>query len=214
MIPQISDYKNYSLKILIITAIAFILQQIIPYFESIFILNSSYILSRPWMFLTSMFLHGSLMHIFFNMFALMIFGPMIEQRIGSRRFLFVYIIGGIFANIIGVFFYPQSLGASGAIMAMLGTLVILMPHLRVFIYGLVPIPLWMAGIAWFLLDLFGSFSGTRGIGHIVHIVGLLFGLIFGLYLRNKTQKISFKNIKPGKSMNKSNNVDEWIRRNS
>jgi len=212
MIPQNYDNRNYSLKILIITAIAFILQQIIPYFESIFILNSSYILSRPWMFLTAIFLHGSLIHIFFNMFALLIFGPLIEDRIGSRRFLFVYIIGGLIANIVGVFFYPQALGASGAIMAMLGTLVILMPHLRVFIYGLIPIPLWMAGILWFLLDLFGSFSGTRGIGHIVHIAGLLFGLIFGLYLRNKTQKISFKNIKNRKDLNKSN-VDEWIRRN-
>jgi uncharacterized protein len=179
---------NYWFYIIIFTVFVFILQLIFRnWFTELFFLDSENFARKPWMIFTAMFLHdtGGFWHIFFNMFALLIFGPLIEQKIGSKRFLFLYLIGGIIGNIIGLFFYPFALGASGAIMAMLGTLIILMPNLIVLIWGILPLPLWAAGILWFLLDIFTTLNPSSNIGGIVHIAGMSFGLLFGLYLRSQ-----------------------------
>lgn len=201
--------KNYALKILGITVVAFILQNIIPGFTEAFFLKSADVLVRPWMFVSAIFMHSGITHLFYNMFALLIFGPVVEQSVGSRKFLLLYITGGVFGNLIGIFFYPQALGASGSIMTILGCLIVLMPHLRVYIYGLIPMPLWLLGILWFGLDFFGSFTASN-VGHLVHIAGLFFGLGFGLYVRKYMQKKKLLS-KPQKS---SNDIDDWIRRNS
>ena len=209
--------KNFALKILGITIVVFILQNFIPGFTELFVLNQANIFTHPWMFFTAIFLHGSIAHLFFNMIALLIFGPMLEQQIGGKNFLLVYLIGGIVGNVIGIFFYPQALGASGAIMAMFGTLVVLMPRLTVLIYGIIPMPLWAMAVLWFLLDFFGSFTASS-IGHIVHIAGLIYGLAFGFYLKRKIRSIpkkgSFFGRRTSRGNGSDNSVDEWIRRNS
>src|SRR3989344_8244692 len=93
-----SRYHNFALIIMIITVICFILQISIPGFTEWFYLTSTDAFVRPWMFLTAMFMHspGGIWHIFFNMFGLLMFGPILEQRIGSNKFLFLYLVGGIF----------------------------------------------------------------------------------------------------------------------
>lgn len=196
---------NYWLYIVIITVIFFILQLISQYyfqdkFTELFMIDSPNFFHKPWMIVTAIFLHAGLWHIFFNMFALLIFGPLCEQKIGSKKFLFLYLAGGIFANIVGLFFYNYALGASGAIMAMLGALIILMPRLVVLIWGIIPLPLWAAGILWFILDLFTTMDATSNIGGAVHIAGMTFGLLFGLYIKHQYGVIN-KIIKQKKHLN-------------
>tara|TARA_Y100000310_G_C20662180_1_gene805386 strand:+ start:1357 stop:1986 length:630 start_codon:yes stop_codon:yes gene_type:complete len=146
---------------------------------------------RPWILVTSMFVHGSPNHILFNMYALFLFGPFLERRIGPSRFLILYFGSGILASLLSSYFYPRALGASGAIMGILGALIILLPHLRLLFFFVIPMPLWVAGIVWALIDAFGIFVPS-GVGNIAHLVGLGSGLLFGLYFKRIKREFTAK----------------------
>ncbi|MBI2652993.1 rhomboid family intramembrane serine protease [Candidatus Woesearchaeota archaeon] len=177
-------------------------------FTNSFMLISSDIFSRPWILLTSMFLHGGVNHILFNMYALFIFGPMLEQRIGAKRFLLVYILSGVIAAFFSSFFYKFALGASGAIMGMIGALIILMPDLGLLLFFVIPMPLWVAGIIYALMDLFGIFFPS-GVGNIAHLVGMGIGLIYGLYLKKEKRK--FDRRFSSKKHLESDDIEDYLR---
>ncbi len=174
--------KFYSIYLAIICIIFFILQSIFPGFTQALVLNQQ---SFPeiWRFLTSIFLHGSLEHLVLNMFALILFGLILEKLIGSRKFLLVFFVSGILANIVAVNFYDSSLGASGAIFGILGTLTVIKPLMAIFVYG-IPMPMFLASIIWAVIDILGVFY-PQGVGNIAHLSGLAFGLLIGLYLSLK-----------------------------
>lgn len=84
-------------------------------------INESIIAGEYWRFLTPMFLHGSLLHIGFNMYALIVIGAGLEKRFGHFRFLLLYCLGAVGGNVFSFLFSPaQSLGASTAIFGLLG----------------------------------------------------------------------------------------------
>jgi uncharacterized protein len=175
--------ENYAMKIVGICVLAFIIQLIFPIFEDTFLLTSSEVFSQPWTLVTSMFLHGDFMHLFYNMFALGLFGLILEKIIGGKKFLIVYFVGGIVASISVTFFYNAALGASGGVMAILGCLAVLRPKMRVFI-GMIPMPMFVAALVWIGGDVIGLFAPS-GIANAAHLGGMFFGLVAGLYLRNK-----------------------------
>ena len=82
-------------------------------------------LEQPWRLVTAMFLHGSLLHIGFNMWVLMDMGPMVEERYGSARFLFIYVVTGAFGFVASSMFGRASVGASGALLGLVGVLLAL-----------------------------------------------------------------------------------------
>ena len=125
------------------------------------------------------------------MYTLLIFGPLLEQRIGVKRFLLVYLASGIVAGILSSFFYQRALGASAAIMGMIGVLIILMPGLRLLLFFVVPMPLWLVGILYAMLDIFGIFYPS-GVGNIAHLTGMAIGLAYGLYLKKEKRKFDRK----------------------
>ena len=178
--------KYYSLKICGIIIITFILQIILSNFTERFILNSAS-WSEPWRFITSIFLHGGVVHLLYNLLALLIFGLILEKFIGSFRFLIVFLISGILANLISVNFYSSSLGASGAIFGVIGALIILRPTMPVWAFGL-PMPIFIAGILWSAGDLLGAYGFLTGnpmgnTGNIAHLSGMFFGFILGFLFR-------------------------------
>jgi len=135
-----------------------------------------------WRFITAVFLHGNLLHLFFNLFALALFGSILEKLIGGSRFLVVFFVSGILANLISVNFYSVSLGASGAIFGVIGALIVIRPLLFVWAFG-APMPIFLAGIFWVLLDILGTYGFFIGhpldnTGNIAHLSGMFFGLIF------------------------------------
>jgi len=79
-------------------------------------------LRQPWRFVTAIFLHGSLLHILFNMWVLMDIGPHIEELYGSARYLFIYVAAGIGGYVLSSFFGHFSVGASGALLGLIGVL--------------------------------------------------------------------------------------------
>lgn len=150
---------------------------------------------NPVTFITSMFLHGGLMHIGSNMWYLWIFGDNVEGRLGHIRFLLFYLAAGLVATFAQL---PQLagtdiplLGASGAIAGVLGMYLAFFPHHRV--DALVPdffgfwrmmtIPASLVLGFWFILQIFsgvGSIGATGGgVAWFAHIGGFVFGWIIG-----------------------------------
>jgi hypothetical protein len=143
--------------------------------------------SRPWTFITSIFLHADFTHIFFNMFALFMFGPYLEGITDKKTYLAIFFISGIIGNIGYMITAPDSstpgLGASGAIYGILGSLAVLRPRMLVFIGG-IPMPMIFAAFFWAMIEFFGLFT-PGDIAHGAHLGGLFFGILYGFLIRSR-----------------------------
>jgi len=175
-----SKLKFYSLWLCLICVIIFILQLLIPGFTELFVLNQASWF-QPWRFVTAIFLHASVAHIAYNLFALALFGIILEKLIGSNKFLLVFFASGIIANLIAVNFYSSSLGASGAIYGILGCLAIIKPLMMIWAFGF-PMPMFIAAILWVGAGVLGVFMPSN-VGDIAHLSGIGIGFIIGLVLR-------------------------------
>jgi len=204
--------RSVVIPIVLINILVFVLQMVFGNsFTASISLMGGQVFSRPWTILTHMFAHANLTHIFFNMYALFLFGPLLEQKIGQTRFLITYFGAGIIAGVLASLFLPAgqiALGASGAIMGILGAVIILIPNLRLLFFFLIPMPLWIAGIIWAAIDIFGLFAFS-GIGNIAHLVGLGIGLLYGLTLREKRKKFTKKFSK--KNYLNQEDIDEYFK---
>jgi membrane associated rhomboid family serine protease len=147
--------------------------------------------------ITSMFMHGSLIHLGGNMLFLWIFGDNIEDRLGHVRYLLFYLLCGVIASLAHVFttyafaineasLLVPSLGASGAISGVLGGYILLHPSRRVgvILFNLITrVPAWVAIGMWFVFQLISGLgvlgSGTQqgGVAYAAHIGGFIAGLV-------------------------------------
>jgi membrane associated rhomboid family serine protease len=158
-------------------------------------------INRPWSPLTATISHdvGNVGHILFNGFTLYFFGPLIERSLGVRRYLTFFAIAGIVSSILQAMIVPSpALGASGAIMGLIAIAIILAPKSQIFFFPFpTPIPLWVAGIIFALLDLMGAFTGGTGIGNVAHLGGMAIGLLYGLWLRRRIVQPKQGYVAPG-----------------
>lgn len=141
---------------------------------------------KPYQLVTHMFMHGGESHILFNMMSLFFLGPMVEQNLGSKRFLIFYLLSGFAAMILHlglayVGFIPPSpiVGASGAIMGVFIAFALLYPDVKLMLI-FPPIPVkakYLMGVL-VLVDLFSGVSGySTGIAHFAHLGGAIMGFI-------------------------------------
>jgi len=143
----------------------------------------------PWQLLTYALLHGGIGHLFFNMFALYMFGLPIEQAWGSKRFLIFYLVCVIGAGLVQLLtaavtggVYP-TIGASGGVFGLLLAFGMMYPNQRIMLL-IPPIPIRAKYfvIGYGLLTLFfGVTGGMSGVAHFAHLGGMLFGLAMILY---------------------------------
>lgn len=158
---------------------------------SLFVLRPTHV-GYVWTWVTSIFAHGGFTHIAFNSIALYFFGPVVEQRLNSKRFAALFIVSGAIAGLaqIGTSFLLAEplagvVGASGAILAIMGVLTVLNPNLKVYLYFIIPMPLWVLtfGFAAFSLvsgfGVFGAGGLGDGVAHFAHLGGFLVGLAYG-----------------------------------
>src|SRR3989338_6163536 len=127
--------------------IIFILQKLMPGFTDLFILDSRLVIPKVWTLFTAIFLHSGIVHILYNLFALALFGSVLEHIIGSKKFLVLFFVSGLVASLAGLPFYTRVLGASGAIFGILGMLGILRPKMTVWVYS-IPMPMILALFVW------------------------------------------------------------------
>lgn len=139
-----------------------------------------------WQPLTYMFMHGSFDHLFFNMFTLWMFGATLENYWGTRRFLFYYLVCGIGAGLLNLLVpgLHVSVGASGAVYALLLAFGMMFPNEYIYLYFLVPIKTKWFIIGMIAIELFeGVFRSYDGVAHFAHLGGMLIGFLLILYWR-------------------------------
>lgn len=150
-------------------------------------------LYHSYQFITYMFLHGSIEHIFFNMFALWMFGRSLEYELGSKRFLTYYLVCGIGAALIQMAtvwftgeYYVQLIGASGAVMGLLLAFGVLHPN-AVIMLLIPPIPMkakWFV-IIYGVIELLLGWRGGGNVAHFAHVGGMLWGLLLLYWWRRR-----------------------------
>lgn len=131
---------------------------------------------------TYMFLHGGFWHLLMNMFALWMFGSTLEAVWGSQRFYFYYFLTGIGAGLCNVLLTPMSpipiIGASGAVYGILAAYALYFPNNPIYIWGILPIKAKWLVLIYGAMAFFGSFNSGSGIAHIVHLGGMVIGVIY------------------------------------
>lgn len=165
---------------------------------------------RIYQFVTYMFMHANFGHLFFNMFALWMFGNTLENIWGSQRFLLFYMVCGIGAGlcqeavqyiqyatqlanyatvntgsqIITMSAYlnmMNTVGASGAVYGLLLAFGMMFPDSRIYLYFLFPIKAKWFVIGYAVIELITGLTGVDNVAHFAHLGGMLFGLILILY---------------------------------
>lgn len=200
---------NYTLGIIAFTVLSYLLQMSLGqgYFD-FFVLNPeiSQLIQRPWSLLSVMILHGGAFHLFANMITFYFFGTPLERVIGGKEMLKIYLISGLVASIAYVGFYnlligihgtPQTaglaVGASGAVVAMVGIIAMLYPDAEVLLYFIIPMKIKTAVYAFGALETFNLLAKLGGvqlpiIGNFAssaHLAGLAIGLWYGRRLQKK-----------------------------
>lgn len=198
-----APFYNITLILLALNVVFFIVMLILQYnnpsaLEEVAI-QPSYILQgqKLWTIVTSMFMHGSLAHLFVNMISLLFIGSFLERLIGSKRFIFIYILSGIIASLAFVFLalaFGENLlipavGASGAIFGLGGVLAVLTPKLPIYIMFIpIAMPMWLGIVLLLVVMWIVSAAVGLPIGNTAHLGGFLAGLIYGFYLRFKHKR--------------------------
>ncbi|MDE5637949.1 MAG: rhomboid family intramembrane serine protease [Alistipes sp.] len=182
-------------NLIIANCIIFLAIRLLPLFNSLMAqYGCLYWFGSPmfhsWQFVTYMFLHASMSHLFFNMFALWMFGRTLEYELGSRRFLLYYVICGVGAALVqmGVVWLTgeygiQLLGASGAVMGLLLAFGVMHPN-NIIMLLIPPIPMkakWFV-VGYAVLELFQGWGGYNpGVAHFAHVGGMLWGWLLLTY---------------------------------
>src|ERR1039458_8825902 len=118
----------------------FFVQQTMPGVTESMMFVPSLAFVRPWTVVTYMFLHGGFWHIALNMLGLYFFGPRVEQRLGSDRFLWLYFLSGISGAVLSYFLVPSALiGASAAVYGVVLAFARFWPTDKIYIYGIIPL---------------------------------------------------------------------------
>ena len=155
-------------------------------------LNPSDLIQQPWTLFTYMFLHGSIYHLIFNLITLYFFATFIIALVGETAFLMTYFAGGVVGGLLFILFsyiplpyfmqthYYTVIGASGAIFALGGLLMVMRPNARILMFFVIPMPLWVGILVGFLLVTFNP-----GVAWQAHLGGLIYGALVGWYYRRR-----------------------------
>lgn len=160
--------------------------------------------------LTSMFMHAGWMHLIGNMLYLLIFGDNVEDRLGHWGYLLFYLVGGFVAAFAHTLVNPGSqiptVGASGAISAVLGAYLIFYPQSRVYTFvplgfflRLTILPASLVLILWFLLQLLSGVatigaSDMGGTAFWAHIGGFVFGVLLALIVKQRGEPVATERV--------------------
>lgn len=154
---------------------------------------------RYWVLLTSVFSHSMFLHIFFNMYVLWGFGPVVEQVLGTRKFFIFYFVAGIFSSLCHalvsnyILHEPNqmALGASGAIAGVIILFSLLFPRQKILLMGILPLPAMVGAVAFIALDIWGLVAQADGgglpIGHGAHLGGAFIGIFYFIFNRRRFQ---------------------------
>ena len=178
--------------LIIINVLVFILSVFNDSILPMFAVNRELIVNfgQYYRLITGMFLHGSILHLLFNMYALYIIGMQLESFLGKAKYLIVYLLSGIGASMLSIFFSNSfSIGASGAIFGLMGALLYFGYHYRVYLDSVVKSQI----IPLIVLNLILGFT-LSGIDNWAHIGGLVSGILATMAVGVKYKSTKFEMI--------------------
>lgn len=185
-------------RIIILNALVFFMWMIMDtqfMIDNFLVSTDALLEGRIWTLLTSVFSHNLPFHLLINMLVFYSFGRVIEDILGPKRFLSLYLMAGIAGSLSHCLTSSlllsnsnlPALGASGAISGILVVFSFMFPKQLIFIFGLIPIPAMLGTIIFVGLDLVGLFTQAAGssvpIGHGAHLGGALAGFIYFRFLK-------------------------------
>ena len=168
-------------RLLLANVVVYLLTSFNPGLRTDFAFIPVLALFRPWTLVTYAFLHANLAHIFFNMLMLFFFGPRLEERLGSRTFIWFYILCGFGGALLFFAFSPTAavVGASGAVYGVVLGFARYWPREEIYIWGVLPIQARMLALFMVASSLFAGVAGAQdGIAHSAHLGGLATGWLF------------------------------------
>jgi membrane associated rhomboid family serine protease len=177
-------------QLLIINVVMFILAYLnMPFIESLVLFPIKSENFEIYQFVSYMFLHGSISHILFNMIGLVVFGPNIEGKFGTSRFIKMYLTMGIISGLSSIIFINNPvLGASGAVWGVMMLFALFNPNELLYLYFVIPVRAKFIITSFFLIELYLSIFGSDdSISHVAHIAGAIVGILF--YLLKRSNKI-------------------------
>ena len=169
-----------------VNILLFIATSIRPEAANSLAVSRSTITSQPWTIVSAMFTHANIFHIVFNMLALYFYGMYVLALVGEARFFIVYFLGGIIGNALFLLLsgpYAAAVGASGAVFALGGLLVVLVPRMKVMIF---PIPVQID--LWIAIIIFAVISLSPGVAWQAHFGGLATGLAAGYLFKMQARR--------------------------
>jgi membrane associated rhomboid family serine protease len=195
-------------RLLIANVGVFFLQQTLPAVTYLGFYVPSEIITRPWTVITYMFLHGGVMHILFNMIGLYFFGPRVEQRLGSDRFVQLYFASGITGALLSSILAPNAalVGASAAIFGIMFAYASFWPRDQVLIWGILPVEVRWLVVGSTVLALWSGLQGSRGgVADFAHLGGYVGAFIFLRLLNRGNQQFKAKAAAPPPQYSKLRN---------
>jgi len=174
-------------RLLIANIGVFVLLGLIPQVQGYLALVPRVVMYTPWTPFTYMFVHAGFMHILFNMLLLFFFGPPIEGRLGSRRFLQLYLICGFAGAALSFVFAYDSIvvGASAAVLGVMVAFALFWPDSPIYIWGILPIPAKWLVTGLVFLDLWGMILNSPGdrTAHFAHLGGVAAAFLYIRWLQ-------------------------------
>ena len=136
--------------------------------------------------ITSGFLHADMGHLFFNMFTLYMFAPVVVNYFGSASFFLIYMASLVFGSLLTLLMHKndysyRAIGASGAVMGVLYSAILIDPSMNLYLFFIpIPIPAYLFGIGYLLYSIYGMKAKNDNIGHTAHFGGAVGGYLITL----------------------------------
>lgn len=187
------SYSNVALVLVCINVFVFILTEYtrisikgLPLIYWLSLIPSFIDEGFVWQFLTYMFVHSNISHLFFNMLGLLMFGMMLERNLGSKEFLLFYLLSGFLSGVLSYLIYkiaginPALLGASGAIYSLLFLFAVMYPNARILLFFFIPLRAPVAVAIFAAMCIFNELFSSSNTANMTHLAGFAVAWIYCL----------------------------------
>ncbi|MBI4399813.1 rhomboid family intramembrane serine protease [Candidatus Micrarchaeota archaeon] len=200
MLQRLRGYATTTNILILVIVISFIIQILVEEYTDAFKFSIEYIIFEPYRFFTSGFLHGSILHLFLNMYALFIFGNLLEKEAGNKQMLVLFLLGSlagtgghILLGVLGVEPIKTLIGASDSISAIFGACVFLALYrnIEVFLIKMKVRTALILFLVYNLLGILSIFALQANVAYSTHISALIFGYLYArFFIKTSAQERS------------------------
>jgi membrane associated rhomboid family serine protease len=183
------------LRLIVANIVVYFLQQTGMGIANYLAFVPNYALVQPWTLVTYMFVHASVTHILFNMLALYFFGPRVEERLGSRRFITLYLLSGVSGAVVSMIFARNApiVGASAAVFGVMFAFAKFWPTAQIYIMGILPLQARVAVMLMAAAALWSGIQGSRGgVADFAHLGGFVGGWFYLAWLDRRAGTKQFR----------------------